>query len=87
MPNTKSAKKMVKKIQKATIINNARKNRIRTFISKLRNAIQSGDKAASIEALKTTQPEIHRGVTKGVFTLNKASRMISRLHVRVNAMQ
>ncbi len=86
MPNTKSAKKMVRKIQKVTTINNARRNRIRTFISKLKNKIQSGDKEAARKAFRVAQPEIHRGVTKGVLTLNKASRMISRLSAKVKAM-
>ncbi len=87
MPNTKSAKKMQRKIAKVTAINKARKSRIRTFIRNLLKVIKSGDKDLALESFKKTQPEVHRGVTKGVMKLNKASRIISRLSARVKAMK
>ena len=87
MPNTKSAKKIERKIKRVSIINKARKNRIHTFIVKLKKIIMSGDKELARDTLKKTQPEIHRGVTKGVMKLNRASRIISRLFASVKAMK
>ena len=86
MPTTKSAKKMDRKIKKRTIVNRSRKNRIKSFIKKLLLIIKSGNKDLARDSFKNTQPEIHRGVTKGVITLNKASRIISKLSASVKSM-
>ena len=86
MANTKSAKKMVRKIARRTEVNKSRKSRIRTFIRKVEEAIAGGDKAVAVEALRVAQPEIMRGVTKGVTHKNTASRKVSRLAARVKGM-
>jgi len=86
MPNIKSAKKRVRRTERRTEINRARMSRVRTFIKKVETAIEAGDKAAAEEALKTAQPEIMRGVTKGVLHRNTAARRVSRLSARVKAM-
>jgi len=83
MANTKSAKKMVRKIAGRTEVNKSRKSRIRTFVRKVEEAVASGDKAAAVKALKAAEPEIMRGVTKGVLHKNTASRKVSRLAARV----
>jgi small subunit ribosomal protein S20 len=85
MANTKSAKKMVRKIAGRTEVNKSRKSRVRTFVRKVEEAVASGDKAAAIKALKAAEPEIMRGVTKGVLHKNTASRKVSRLAARVKA--
>ena len=85
MANTKSAKKMVRKIATRTEVNKSRKSRVRTFVRKVEEAVASGDKAAAIKALKAAEPEIMRGVTKGVLHKNTASRKVSRLAARVKA--
>jgi len=85
MANTKSAKKMVRKIARRTEVNKSRKSRIRTYVRKVEEAVASGDKAAAIKALKAAEPEIMRGVTKGVLHKNTASRKVSRLAARVKA--
>jgi len=85
MANTKSAKKMVRKIAARTEVNKSRKSRVRTFVRKVEEAVASGDKAAAIKALKAAEPEIMRGVTKGVLHKNTASRKVSRLAARVKA--
>lgn len=61
-------------------------SRVRTFVKKVETAIESGDKTAAQAALKAAQPEIMRGVTKGVLRRNTASRRVSRLSARVKAM-
>ncbi len=85
MANTLSAKKQVRKIARRTAVNKARKGRIRTFLRKVEEAIASGDKTAAAEALRLAQPEIMRGATRGVLHKNTASRKVSRLASRVNA--
>jgi small subunit ribosomal protein S20 len=85
MANTKSAKKMVRKIAGRTEVNKSRRSRVRTFVRKVEEAVASGDKSAAINALKAAEPEIMRGVTKGVLHKNTASRKVSRLAARVKA--
>lgn len=87
MANTPSAKKRVLQIQKRTIVNTARRSRIRTFIRKVEEAITSGDAAAAREALRLAQPEIMRGASKGILHANTAARKMSRLAHRVKGMQ
>jgi len=83
MANTKSAKKMVRKIARRTEVNKSRRSRVRTFVRKVEEAVASGDKAAAITALKAAEPEIMRSVQKGVLHKNTASRKVSRLAARV----
>jgi small subunit ribosomal protein S20 len=84
MPNIASAKKRVRTTAKRTAINTARKTRVRGFIRKVEEAIASGDKKAALAALKAAEPEIMRGVSKGVLHKNTGSRKVSRLTKRVS---
>ena len=86
MANTKSAKKMVRKIAQRTAVNTARRSRMRTFVRKVEEAISSGDKSAAQEAFRLAQPEIMRAAGKGVLHKNTSSRKISRLLARIRAM-
>ena len=86
MANTKSAQKMVRKIQKRTAVNGARRSRMRTFLRKVEDAIKAGDAAAAREALQNAQPEIMRAAQKGIIHKNTASRKVSRLSSRVKAL-
>lgn len=83
MPNIASAKKRVRRSQKRTAINHARKTRVRSFVRKVEEALAAGDKAAAEAALKDAAPEIMRGVSKGVLHKNSGSRKVSRLTKRV----
>jgi small subunit ribosomal protein S20 len=83
MPNIASSKKRVRTIAKRTAINHARKSRIRNFTRKVEEALASGDQTAAQAALKAAEPEIMRGVSKGVTHKNTASRKVSRLTKRV----
>jgi small subunit ribosomal protein S20 len=85
MAHTVQAKKRIRQLRKHTQVNRMRMNRIRTFLRGVEQAIESGDKSAAREALKAFQPEIMRGVTKGVFRKNTAARRISRLNKRIKA--
>jgi small subunit ribosomal protein S20 len=85
MANTPQSKKRARQIERRTDINKARRSRIRTFLRKVEEAIASGDADAAKAALQAAQPELMRGVTKGVIHKNTASRKVSRLASRVKA--
>ena len=86
MAHHKSAKKRILQTEKRTIVNRARRSRVRTFIKKVEAAIAGGNQSQALEAFKTAEPEIRRGVTKGVIPMNTASRKISRLCARIKTM-
>jgi small subunit ribosomal protein S20 len=86
MANSPQAKKRARQNEARFQVNKARRSRIRTFLRKVEEAIASGDKEAAAGALKAAQPELMRGVTKGVFHKNTASRKVSRLTARVKAL-
>jgi len=83
MANTPQAKKRIRRNDKRAVINGNRIGRIRTFVKKVEGAIAGGDKAAAAEALKAAQPELARGVARGVLHKNTASRKLSRLNKAV----
>jgi len=86
MANTKSAKKRARQVEDRTAINRARRTRIRTFLKKVETAIAGGDKKEASEALRAAQPEIMRGVTRGILKKNTAARKISRLSAKVKTL-
>ncbi|MBD0864626.1 MAG: 30S ribosomal protein S20 [Rhodobacteraceae bacterium] len=86
MANSQQARKRARQNETRCTVNKARRSRIRTFLRKVEAAIASGDKAAAQTFLRAAQPELMRGVTKGVFHKNTASRKISRLSARIKAM-
>lgn len=85
MANHKSAKKRVIRNAKRALVNKSRMSRIRTFVKKVEEAITSGDAAAAKTALQNAQPEMQRGVTKGILHKNTVARKISRLSGRIKA--
>ena len=86
MANTKSAKKMVRKIERRTAVNKARRSRVRTFLRKVEDAITSGDQETARAALRAAQPELQRAAQKGAMQKNTISRKISRLSRRIKGM-
>jgi small subunit ribosomal protein S20 len=85
MANTPQAKKRARQNEARFQVNKARRSRIRTFLRKAEEAIASGDKDAATAAVRALQPELMRGVSKGVFHKNTAARKMSRLSSRVKA--
>lgn len=83
MANTPQAKKRIRRNEKRAEINGNRMSRIRTFVKKVESALDGGDKTAAAEALKAAQPELARGVARGVLHKNTAARKLSRLTKRV----
>ena len=86
MANTPQAKKRIRRNANRAEINGARVSSIRTFVKAVESALDSGDKKAAAEALKQAQPEMARGVARGVIHKNTASRKFSRLTKRVSAL-
>ena len=86
MANTPQAKKRIRRNDRRNEINGVRVSRIRTFVKKVEAAIATGDKSAAEAALKAAQPEMSRGVSKGVLHKNTVARKYSRLTKRVSAL-
>ncbi len=83
MANSPQAKKRARQAEARFAVNKARRSRIRTYLRKVEEAIASGDKDAARAALRAAQPELMRGVSKGVFHKNTAARKMARLSSRV----
>ncbi|TVQ82175.1 MAG: 30S ribosomal protein S20 [Micavibrio sp.] len=86
MANHKSAKKRIRRNERRRVINKSRISRIRTFVRKVEEAIEAGDKKAADAAFVKAQPEIHRGVSKGILHKKSASRRLSRLSRRIKVL-
>ncbi len=86
MANTPSAKKAMRRIIRQTAINKVPRTRMRGFIRKVEEAIASGDKAAARTALQVAQSQIMKAASKGIVHRNTASRKVSRLSHRVEAL-
>jgi small subunit ribosomal protein S20 len=86
MANTPQARKRIRRNDKRAEINGARKSRIRGFVKKVEAALEAGDKDAAKTALQAAQPEMARGVARGVLHKNTVARKMSRLSKRVAAL-
>jgi len=86
MANSPQAKKRARQNERRATINKARRSRIRTYLRKAEEAIASGDQDAAKAALRDVQPELMRGVTKGILHKNTVARKMSRLSARVKAL-
>lgn len=86
MANTPQARKRIRRNERRAEINGARLSRIRTFVKKVEAAIDGGDKTAAAAALSEAQPELARGVARGVLHKNTVARKMSRLTKRVAAL-
>jgi small subunit ribosomal protein S20 len=86
MANSPQAKKRIRRNDKRAVVNGNRIGRIRTFVKKVEAALEGGDKTAAADALKAAQPELARGVARGVLHKNTASRKFARLTKAVAAL-
>lgn len=85
MANHKSAKKRIRRNETFNTVNSNRRSRIRTFVKKVEAEIENGNADAARAALKEAQPEMHRGVSRGVMHKNTVARKLSRLSARIKA--
>ncbi len=86
MANTPQAKKRIRRNERRAAVNGARVSRIRTLVKKVESALAAGDKAAATTALQSVQPELARGVARGVLHKNTAARKFGRLTKAVSAL-
>jgi small subunit ribosomal protein S20 len=86
MANSPQAKKRIRRNDKRAVVNGNRIGRIRTFVKKVEAALEGRDKVAAADALKAAQPELARGVARGVLHKNTASRKFARLTKAVAAL-
>lgn len=86
MANTPQSAKRARQNERRSAVNKARRSRIRTYLRKVEEALAAGDKTAAADALRAAQPELARGVSKGVFHRNTAARKMSRLSSRVKSL-
>lgn len=86
MANTPQSKKRARQNERRQDVNKARRSRIRTFLRKVEEAIASGSYEAALAALRAAQPEMARGVAKGVVHKNTLARKVSRLTSRVKSL-
>lgn len=86
MANTPQARKRIRRNENRALVNGNRLSRIRTFLKKVESAIDGGDRDAAAAALREAQPELARGVARGVLHRNTASRKMSRLTKRVSSL-
>ena len=85
MANTPQSKKRMRQIGKRTEVNKSRRSRIRTFIKLVEDGVSKGDKKKAKDLFSMAEPEIQRGVTKGIIKKNTASRKISKLSAKIKA--
>ena len=86
MANTKSAKKAARQTVRRTIINKARRSRLRNAVRKVEEAISAGDRSRAVAAMAEAEPIIIRAAQKKVVHRNAAQRKVSRLAHRVAAL-
>lgn len=86
MANTPQAKKRIRRNERRAEINGNRIARIRTLVKKVESALAAGDKDAAATALQSVQPELARGVARGVLHKNTAARKFGRLTKRLGAL-
>jgi len=79
MANTASAKKAARKIARRTVVNKARRSRMRGVVREVEEAIASGNLQNAVAAMKEAEPALMRAAQKGVMHRNTASRKVSRL--------
>jgi len=86
MANTPQAKKRIRRNDRRAVINRNRVSRIRTYVKQVEAAIEAGDKDTAMATIQKVQPELARGVSKGVLHKNTAARKFSRLTKRIAAL-
>ena len=86
MAHHKSAQKRIRQTARRTTVNIARIGRMRTYVKKVEQAIEAGDRAKAQDALRQAEPEMMRTANKGIVKKNTMSRRVSRLSQRIKGM-
>tara|TARA_B100000131_G_C18010021_1_gene570078 strand:- start:784 stop:1044 length:261 start_codon:yes stop_codon:yes gene_type:complete len=86
MANTKSAIKTNRRIQRQTLVNKSRKSRYRSAIKKINLLIEKKDKKGALTYLSKLNSELMKIAKTGVVKKQNASRNVSRITKRINAL-
>ena len=84
MPNSKSAKKRMRRVEKQTLVNRSRKNKYRTLVKEIRALIQSKKKKEAQALLSKVNSQLMRVSKTGTISFSKASRLVSRITTQIN---
>ena len=86
MANIKSQMKRIKTNEKARLRNKAVKSELKTYVRKVREAVDAGDKDTATTALAAACRKLDKAVSKGVIHKNQAANRKSALAKKVNAL-
>ena len=84
MPNSKSAKKRMRRVEKQTLVNRSRKNKYRTLVKEIRALIQSKKKKEAQALLPKVNSQLMRVSKTRTISFSKASRLVSRITTQIN---
>ena len=87
MANIKSAKKRIKVIDRRTARNIRVKKHVKEAEKAFLAAIAAGDVEGAEKAFKLAEKKLMQGAAKGTYHKNTASRTVSRLEKKLNALK
>ena len=86
MPNTKSAIKTTRRIERQTRVNKSRKSRYRNALKKINSMIESKKKKEALSFLPKLNSELMKMAKTGVIKKRNASRNVSRITKKINSL-
>jgi len=84
--NTKQARKRARTSEKARAHNASLRSMARTYVKKVRAAIETGNKEQATAAYREMTSVLDRVADKGIFHKNMAARNKSRLNAAIKKM-
>ena len=86
MANTKSAIKRIRRISRQTIVNKSRKSKFKNAIKKMNILLEAKKKKDALEYLPKLNSELMKVAKTGIIKKQNASRNISRITKKINAL-
>ncbi|MDX5319393.1 MAG: 30S ribosomal protein S20 [Actinomycetes bacterium] len=84
MANIKSQIKRIRTNEKARQRNKAVKSELKTYVRRVREAVEAGDKETATAALQKASRKLDKAVSKGVIHRNQAANRKSKLAKQVD---
>ena len=86
MANTKSAIKRIRRISRQTIVNKSRKSKFKNAIKKINILLDTKKKKDALEYLPKLNSELMKVAKTGIVKRQNASRNVSRITRKINAL-
>ena len=86
MANTKSAIKRIRRISRQSIVNKTRKSKFKNAIKKMNLLLDSNKKKEALAFLPKLNSELMKIAKTGIIKKQNASRNISRITRKINAL-